>query len=404
MSAVPTNPALTAQQMTIPRAHVWYRLPLWSAAVGVAGLGASLALGSAGPEQLAFSYLVAFLFFLSLSLGGLFFVLVQFATRSGWSVVVRRMAEHTMGALALFIPLFVPIALSLHTLYHWTHAGAVAHDPVLQGKQAYLNEPFFYLRAAIYLLAWAALGLYFRARSVEQDRTASHAITRRLQAVSAPALVVFGLTITFAAFDWLMSLDPHWFSTIFGVYFFAGTALGGIALLVVMAVGARWAKLTGPAVTAEHFHDLGKLLLTFVAFWAYIAFSQYLLIWYANIPEETIWYRARWQGAWRAVSVALALGHFALPFFFLLPRAVKRNTVLLLGAALWTLAAHYVDLYWLVMPVLHKNGAVFTLLDATTMLGVGGLFVAVVSWLMRRRALVPVGDPRLPESLAFENI
>ena len=390
-------------RVTIRKGRGWDRLPLIGGALAVIGLGASGMLASGNLKQFYFSYLTAFLYFLSLALGALFFVLVQHAARAGWSVVVRRLAENVMGTLPLFIVLFFPVAAGMHDLFHWTHEEAVASDDLLRGKQPYLNEGFFYIRAVVYLSAWSLLSWWFRHQSLRQDRSGDGALTRRMQTASAPAILVYGLTVSFAAFDWIMSLDPHWYSTICGVYYFSGAVVGLFALLVLLTVGIDRAGLLDGAVTVEHFHDLGKLLFAFVAFWAYIAFSQYLLIWYANIPEETLWFLHRWEGQWREASVVLGLGHFVVPFFFLLPRTIKRSTPALVLAALWMLAMHYLDLYWLVMPTLHRHGAHPALLDLTALLGVGGVFLAGLGWLLRRGALVPVKDPRLGESLSFEN-
>jgi len=240
---------------------------------------------------------------------------------------------------------------------------------------------------------------------VAQDAAADPRTTRLLQSVSAPALIVFAVTLTVASFDWIMSLDPHWYSTIFGVYVFSGCAVAIFALVPLLAIAleGRGGPLEG-VVTAEHYHDLGKLLFGFVVFWAYIAFSQYMLVWYGNLPEETIWYAHRLEHGWEAVTVALALAHFVVPFFYLLLRRTKRNRALLAVACVWLLAAHGLDLYWLVMPAVHPEGVAFSLLGPLAWLGVGGLFAAALGWLLRRPAAVPVGDPRLPESLSFENM
>jgi hypothetical protein len=403
MGQVSQTPGLTRQQVSIVPGSAWARLPAVGGMLAVLGLGLSAYLGRSDPRQLYFSYLVAYLYFLSLALGAQFFVLVQFATRSGWSVAVRRMAEHTMGTLPLFALLFIPVVLGLHQIYDWTGAAAVAADHLLQHKRPYLNEPFFLGRAAIYLVAWSGIGIWFRRQSMAQDASGERRITRRLQAVSAPALIVYALTVTFASFDWLMTLDPHWYSTVFGVYFFAGAVVCHFALLALLALALRRAGLAAGVITVEHLHDMGKLLFAFVCFWAYIAFSQFMLLWYANIPEETIFYLRRLTGSWSSVSVLLALGHFVAPFFFLLPRTVKRSSGGLLLGALWMLGMHYLDLYWLVMPRIHPEGVRLSLLDLSTWMGVGGVFLAGLGWLMRHAALIPLKDPRLPESLSFEN-
>ena len=397
------NIRIPAEKLKLPKGHVIAKLPVWAAVVGVAGLVATAGLGMGDARQALFSYLVAFLYFLSLGLGGLFFVLVQFAARAGWSVAVRRMAENVMGVLPLFVLLFLPVAAGVHSLYHWTHADLVAADEVLRGKRAYLNAPFFYVRATAYLFAWSGLALWYRRRSIRQDTSGDHRLTRTMQRASGPAILIFGITVTFAAVDWIMSLDPHWFSTIFGVYYFSGSVVAFFALLALVSVALATRGPMHDLVNAEHFHDVGKLLLAFVAFWAYIAFSQYFLIWYANIPEETVWFAHRMEGSWKWASVALALTHFVVPLFFLLPRTIKRKPATLVAGSVWVLAAHYLDIYWQVMPVLHHHGVHVAATDATAMFGVGGLFVSGVAWLTTRTALLPKRDPRLPESLSFEN-
>jgi hypothetical protein len=398
--------ALPASGLTLP-AETKRPLRILGA-VGALALAASLGLGLSGglDKGQAFfaSYLVSFLFWLSLALGALIFVLIQYATRAGWSVVVRRLAEHAMGTMPLFALLFLPIALGVHQLFHWTHAEAVATDALLQHKSPYLNTGFFYGRAVLYLAIWAALAWWFRRKSLAQDESRDPVVTRRLQSLSAPAIVVYALTSTFAAIDWIMSLDPHWYSTIFGVYFFAGCFLGIHALLILLCLGLQKRKLLPGVVTFEHYHDLGKMLFAFVVFWAYIAFSQFMLIWYANIPEETVWYAHRLVPGWRGVTVALAVGHFALPFLVLLLRDIKRQRVGLGLAALWLLAVHYLDLFWLVMPNFQHHGAHLGLFDLLTFVGIGGLFLAFLGRLMSQGALVPKGDPRLVESLSFENV
>jgi hypothetical protein len=394
---------LSADQVVLPSRSLWRRLPLPAAVVGLAALAAAVGLGVGAPRQLMHSYLVAFLFFLSFALGGLFFVLVQFVTRAGWSVAVRRLAENAMMTLPLFLLLFVPVAVYSVHLYPWANTGLVAADPLLQEKSGYLNLGFFLIRAAVFFGVWIVLGAVFYRRSVAQDQDGSLAHTRRLQAIAAPGLVLLGLTITFAAFDWVMSLDPHWYSTIFGVYFFAGTVVAVTALLVLLGGALRRVGGMDALITVEHFHDLGKLLFAFTMFWAYIAFSQFMLIWYANLPEETVWYHHRAEGSWLALSSVLAAGHFVFPFFVLMARVVKRRPGLLVGGALWMLAMHYLDLYWLVMPNLEAHGAHPSLIDLLSFFGVGGLFVAALTYLMGRKALVPWRDPRLSESLALEN-
>lgn len=392
-----------ARQVSLPPDHPALKAAWIAGGVGALALVLALAFGPAAGARFWGAYWTAWLAGITVPLGGLFFVLLHHVTRAGWSVSVRRLAEHVAATLPLFAVLSIPGFLNAESLFPWMSAEAL-HDPVIAGKAAYLDEGFFYLRSVVYLLVWSALAWWFRARSVAQDATGDPAVTRRLQTVSAPGLVVFGVTLTFASFDWVMSVDPHWFSTIFGVYIFAGSTVAILALLSLLAMAFE--RAGGPlagVVTTEHYHDLGKLMFGFVVFWAYIGFSQFMLIWYGNIPEETVWYAHRLEHGWQGVTLALAAGHFVLPFFFLLSRDVKRRRPTLAAACVWLLAVHYLDLYWLVMPAVaegfHPHWS-----DLVTLVAVAGLGLGAFGWLARRSALVPVADPRLPESLSFENM
>ena len=374
------------------------------AAAFVLGAVASALLGMGNPKQFFFSWLMSFLFFLSLALGGLFFVLIQYASQGMWGIVVRRIGETVFATLPVMAALFLPLLLGLHDLYEWTHHEAVAQDAVLQWKAPFLNVPFFLVRAFIYFAVWSFIAITYYRGSKRQDATGDVTISARLRRFAGPSIIVLAITSTFASIDWIMSLTPHWYSTMFGVYFFAGSFVGFIALLSVVVVAMRGAGLLDTVVSPEHLHDIGKLLFAFTAFWAYIAFSQFFLIWYANLPEETIWFKARLEGSWKAVSVLLIVGHFAVPFFFLMGRAVKRRGSTLAFGGVWLLTMHFIDLYWQVMPTLHPEGVRVSILDITAFVAIGGAFVAATSWLIRRQALVPLRDPRLAESLAFENL
>ena len=389
---------------TIPPDHSWNRLPLAGAAAAVLGAVICAVLGFGNHKQFFFSWLVSFLFFLSLALGGLFFVLIQYASQGSWGIVVRRIGEIVFTTIPVMAALFIPVLLGLHDLYEWSHSEAVAQDALLQWKSPYLNVPFFLIRAALFFTVWSVIAVMYYRGSRAQDATGDQAISFRLRKLAGPALIVLALTQTFASIDWIMSLTPHWYSTIFGVYFFAGSFVGFIALLSVLAVAMRWAGLLDTMISAEHLHDIGKFLFAFTAFWAYIGFSQFFLMWYGNMPEETVWYKVRTEGSWLPVSLLLMVGHFVAPFLFLMGRAVKRRGWSLALGGGWLLAMHFVDLYWQVMPTLHPQGLRPSILDVAAFLTVGGCFVAAAGWLMRRQALVPVRDPRLEESLAFENV
>ncbi len=377
-----------------------------SLVIGVLGILASVWLGMRAGDgfgRFYESYLVNYAFFLSLSLGALFFVLIQHLTGATWSVVVRRLAEAIAANIPLLALLAIPVILGMSHLYHWTDAGALAHDSLLQGKQSYLNTPFFIARLAFYFLVWGWLARYYHRRSVEQDASGDVNLTHRMQRISGPSVVVYALTVTFASFDLLMSVDAHWFSTIFGVYFFSGSVVACFALLALVAYRLQGAGFLENTITREHYHDLGKLVFAFIVFWAYIAFSQYMLIWYSNIPEETGWYLRRQTGGWTAVTLILLFGHFLAPFLGLLSRFPKRQMLLLVPGALWVLLMHWVDLYWLVMPTYSETRPPLNPLDLTLFLGVGGLFTALCLWRLGRHSLVPEKDPRLDDSLIFEN-
>jgi hypothetical protein len=375
-------------------------------ATGAVAFVASLAIAAAtedGMRRFHFAYLLNFSYFLSIVLGGLSFVLIQHVTKAGWSVVVRRVAEGFAGAIPIFIPLALPLVFGLHELYHWSHADSVAHDPILRGKAAYLNTPAFTARMVVYFAAWTLMARFFVRASVAQDATGDKAETLGMQRWSGLAILIFGITITFAGIDLLMSLDPHWFSSIFGVYFFAGAMVGFLAAFILALHSLQSAGLMRHVVTIEHYHDIGKLLFGFLAFWAYIAYSQYMLIWYSNMPEETGWFLRRISGGWGVVSGALVLGHFLIPFVLLLSRNVKRRVHLLAPMAVWMLVAHWVDLYWLVMPEFDRTRLTFHALDLTVLVALGGIVTGGILFGLRKNSLIPERDPRLEESVNFEN-
>ena len=376
-------------------------------AIGVLGLaaGAGIAgLGPAGWSRFLASYLVSWVYFLSLALGMLFFVLIQHVTRAGWSVAVRRIAEgFAPNVLVPMTLLGAPILLGLDRLYPWTDHAAVAADHMLEAKTAWLNVPFFLARTVCYVLVWSVLAIWFHRKSTEQDATRDSRTTVALETASTAALILFAFTVTFFAFDYLMSLTPRWYSTIFGVYFFSGCVVGSFALMIVAASVVQRAGALRRAITIEHYHDLGKLMFAFTIFWAYIGFSQYMLMWYANLPEETVWYAARQTGSWTAWSLLLLFGHFLLPFFALMSRATKRRKGVLVAGAVWMLAMQWADVWWMVMPEKSPGSIGLSFLDLAIALGIGGLFFAAAARRLGAHALLPEHDPRLPESLGFEN-
>jgi len=378
--------------------------------VGAAGLLGALGLGSSNMPGFFQAYITAFMFTLSIVLGLLWFVCIQHLTNARWSVVVRRVAEiMTSGFVVvavLALGILVPVVLGgedISKVYLWLNEKLVHDDHLLHHKAAYLNKGFFLVRCAIYFGVWATLSHFFFKSSVAQDSSGKPELSQKMQSVSAPGMILFALTLTFCAFDFLMSLDPTWFSTIYGVYYFAGCVLSGYSTL---ALALMWLQAKGKltkSVNQEHFHDLGKIMFGFVVFWSYIAFSQFMLIWYGDMPEETKWFHDRFTGGWKAISVALLLCHFAIPFFGLLSRHVKRSKKGLAFWAVWLLAVQYLDLFWLV----HPNGSPevpFTAVHVLTVVGMLGVFVGFVARKARAYNLVPTKDPKLQDSLAFENL
>lgn len=411
-------PTLTVENTTLPANSLWRKLPAIGVVLGLAGLGGAWALGETvngdkvSHTQFFFSYLTALVFWASIGLGGLFFVLIQHGTRAGWSVVVRRIFENWMATLPLFALLIAPVVLGAHDLYHWTHVDKpeVANDILLSHKAPYLDEGSFLIRSIAIVAVWSFLALMYYRRSVAQDTSRDPELSHSMRRWAPVGFALFAISLTVAALDWIMSLDPHWYSTIFGIYYFAGGLMAAGAASILAAIALQKAGVLKDAITTEHFHDMGKWTFAFMTFWAYSAVSQFLLIWYANIPEETLFYGHRLHGGWEVVTVLLPLVKFLFPFWFLMQRGVKRNRKLLAIGAGILLVGQYVDMFWLVQPNMaialgQDHGHFhFAPADILAFVGVGGLVVATFAWLTGRAATAPVGDPRLAESLRFENI
>lgn len=398
-------PTVDLSDATVPQGNIWRKLPVALAAVGVVGLGGAFATAGEG-NQFWFSYLTALMFWLSFGLGGLFFVLIHHGTRAGWSSVVRRIAENFMITLPLLGLLILPIVFGgMDALYHhWVHAPA--DDLIVAGKSSYLNTGAFTVRILIYIGVWVAMSVGFYAWSLKQDRTGDPKLAHRMRRLAPVGFVLFGLSITFVAIDLMMSLDPHWYSTIYGVYYFGGTFMTIAAAMILASMALQRAGVVKSAITNEHYHDLGKLGFAFMVFWAYIAFSQFMLMWYANIPEETVWYHHRATGGWEYVSMILFALHFVIPFFFLMSRHIKRRRMTLAAGAVLLLVSHYIDMFWLIQPTMTQHsGSTFAIhiADVLALIGIGGLVLAVFAWRTNAASVVPLKDPRLSESLHFEN-
>jgi hypothetical protein len=373
--------------------------------VGVIGLLLTLVLGLRSPRETLTAYLIAFCYWTLLSVGGLTLVLANHAARAKWNVTVRRIGENMGAAIPIFALLFLPLLFGAKHVWFWVQPQGPISDEMaklLEHKRPYLNMFSFTVRTLVYLVIWSAYSIRLRQLSLEQDRTGDPMLTVRMRSISPFGLVLFVLSVTFAAFDWLMSLQPTWYSTIFGLYVYAGAFLAAMAVMCIVVTGLRASKSPwGHLITVDQQHNLGKLLFAFTCFWAYMSFSQYMLIWAGNLPEELIWIVNRSHGVWRPVGQLILIGQFVIPFFLLLSRDLKRNTTGLAAVAAWILVIHYVDVYWIVMPAFDYNHIGLTFAHVTSMLGIGGISVATMAWLLRQHAPVPTKDPFLEDSLRY---
>jgi hypothetical protein len=381
-----------------------------AAGLAVICLGLSAALGASegdGFRRWSHGYLAAFGVALAITTGCLFWVALQHLVNARWSVVVRRVGElFASNAPILFVlalPIILPVMGGMPLIYEWADHAKVHADHLLHHKSGYLNPGFFLVRMLFYFGFWTILSRYYLGKSRQQDETGGSEIGPTMTRISGPAMILFGLTLTFCAVDLLMSVDARWFSTMFGVYFFASCVQCVHVTLILSLLWIQGKGRLAKSVTTEHYHDLGKMLFAFTIFWAYIAFSQFMLIWYANLPEETAWFKQRFAGGWGNVSWTLLFGHFVIPFFGLLSRHIKRNRKALAFWCFWQLGMVFVDMYWLVLPAVDVEPS----LRAMDLLALLGLLSALVAGAAReagKRNLIPTKDPRLEHSLAFENI
>jgi hypothetical protein len=347
------------------------------------------------PLQFFHSYLSAYLLWLGLSLGSLALLMLHHLVGGIWGFVIQRFLETSARMLPLMALLFVPLLLGIPFLYEWSHPEAVAQDPVLQEKTIYLNVPFFVVRAIIYFAVWIGLAYLLTTWSRRQDRTANPDLTVKSERLSAPGLILYGLTITFASFDWVMSLQPHWFSTIFGIIFMVGQGLSATCLAIIMlTIFARRQPLAS-LVTTRQFHDLGNLLLAFVMLWAYVAFAQFLIIWSGNVPETVLWYTYRMDGGWGWVAFILITFHFAVPFLLLLSRRNKKRPEVIWKLAAALLVMRQIDIFWMIAPELRPGQIGLHWLDILMPVALGGIWIAVFAWLLIGTRLLPKHDPRL---------
>jgi hypothetical protein len=382
------------------------RLVRISGAAGVIGLAVLLAVGLAGdPRRALFGYLVAYAFWLGIALGALILLGSFHASSAKWPVVLRRFVESMPLSLPLFAVGVLPILLGARLLFPWADPASVPEElrHALERRHSYLSGTGYWLRAVVYFLVWIVIAERLRAWSVQQDAAGGTLLTRWQRRLGAGSLPLLALTMSFASFDWLMATNARFYSTIYGLYWFGGSFMATFAVIAIAAFATRADRdQFGAWMSLDHFHSVGKFLLAFVAFWAYMAFSQLLLVWIANIPEEVPWYVVRLRGGWRPVFWFLAIGKFFVPFLVLLSRDLKRSPRALAWIAGWCLFTQWVDVYWLVMPELHGGGPRLHLVDLAALVGVGGLAIALTVVRMRGVAAVPLADPYLRESLAYE--
>jgi hypothetical protein len=365
---------------------------------GVGGLGLCVLGALLQPAQFFHSYLLAYLFWVSLALGCLALLMLHHLVRGAWGTLILRLLEAGARTLPLMGVAFVPLLFGLGSLYAWARPEAVAGDTLLQHKSPYLNVPFFVLRTAAYFAIWIVLSTCLTRWSQQLDQAATPAaaqvLLRRLRRLSGPGLGLYVLTVTFAAVDWAMSLEPYWYSTIYGMVFLIGQLLMALAsAIVILVVFARFDPFAA-VVTPAPVHDLGNLLLAFVLLWAYLAFSQFLIIWSANLPEEVPWYLHRMRGGWEWVGVVLLVCHFAVPFGLLLARSMKRRLQTLATIASGLIVMRLLDLFWLVIPAFHPTGLHVHWLDLVAPAGVGGVWMALYVWQLQERPLLPLHELR----------
>lgn len=372
-----------------------------TAALGLALLGTATFgfLLTQNKERAWHAYLVAYFYFFILGIGGLFFAAIQHVTKAGWSVNVRRFCESFTAYLPVAFVTGLILLAGGPSLYEWMNKAHVVEDALLSHKAAYLNLPFFVIRLVLFFGLWLLFAKKLVGGSLEQDKTGDEEITKKSVGWGIGFLLTFALSFSLFSVDLIMSLQPHWFSTIFGVYCFAGLFQSTMATMILLILYCRKKGLLTGYVDENHLHDLGKFMFAFTVFWAYIAYSQYMLIWYANLPEETIFYLPRVTGGWTLVTASLLLFKFVVPFLALLSRRAKRNPAYLGAVCVLILVMQYVDIYWLVYPNFNAEKVIFGLPEVLIWAGFGGGFVYSVQRFLTRNSIIPLKDPRIHESL-----
>lgn len=368
--------------------------------VGIVGLALCLLWGIfLNSTQFFYSYLMAYLFWLGVALGCLAIVMLHHMVGGAWGAMIQRVLEAGTRTLPFMALLFVPLLFGLDNLYSWARPDVVAGDAILQHKSAYLNIPFFVIRTIVYFGIWLVMAYFLNQWSQQHEATSGQmeqpVYRRRLRRLSAPGLGIYALTVTFASIDWGMSLEPHWYSTLYGILFIVGQVLSALAFAIVVTALLADTEPMAAVITPQRFHDLGNLMLAFVMLWAYMSFSQFLIIWSGNLAEEAPWYLSRTRGGWDVLAIFLILFHFALPFLLLLSRGAKRQVQFLARVATAIFCIHVVDQFWVILPALHPTGLYIHWMDVVAPIGVGGLWLTVFIRQFRQRSFIPLEDPRL---------
>ncbi len=352
-------------------------------------------------QRAAFNGIITMMFLLSVALGSLFIIALEYLVSADWSVPFRRVAE-ILSVVIFAVPIFaIPLFFNMHDLFHWTHLEDVLNDPILKSKMAYLNEEFFSIRTIVTFLILFLFWYLLAGRSFKQDYAPKANFIKITTKFAAIFMPIFAITLTVMAVDWMMSLEPHWFSTIFGVYYFAGSFTTALAVITLIVILLNENNYMGKMINRDHYYNFGGLLFAFTNFWAYIAFSQFLLIWYANIPEETSWFLHRSEGSWMFVSILMVVVHFVVPYILLLSQPSKSDPKRLKVAAIWLILVHFYDLYWLIMPTYGKHGAPFSWMEFYPLVVSVGVVMVVFLLFARNKNLLPIGDPKLPKGLHF---
>ena len=367
------------------------------AALVLCGLGASQNL-----QQFFRSYLFGYLFWVGLTLGSLVLLALHHLVEGGWGFVIQRFLEASARTIPLMALLFIPFFFGMKELYIWARPEVVATDAILQHKSAYLNISFFWIRTAVYFLIWIVCIFLLTRWSQLQDESKDISLVDRIRKLSGPTILLYVITVTFASIDWVMSLEPHWFSTIFGFIFVIGQVLLTISFAIILLAFLSKHKPLSEVVKTQHYHDLGNLMLAFVMLWAYISLSQFMIIWSGNLPEEITWYLHRLHGGWQWVAIALVIFHFALPFIVLLSRRTKQNIQVLAKVAAAMIFIRLIDIFWIVIPNFHSERITLHWLDLVALIAIGGLWVTVFLGQLKGVNLLPVNDPRFKEAFDYE--